>query len=349
MDRRAFRAVIFHLCKSGKTPKEIKDELDSTYGDSAPSHSTVCSWVNECKRGRTCLDDEPRCGRPKSASDAENVEKVRLLVIANRRVTLAEIAQSLKISSERVHKILHQDLQLKKISARWVPRLLTADQKATRVRTSRDGLNLIHRDPDDFWRRLITVDETWVHHFTPETKEASKQWLGKGDNPPVKAKVVPSAGKVMATVFWDCSGIIHIDYLEKGRTITGQYYATVLDKVNDAIRENRPGLKKKKILFLHDNAPAHKSAVATEKLRELGYHVIEHPPYSPDLAPCDFFLFSKLKNFLAGKKFSSNNDVIDAVNAYFNAQGKSFFSEGMKRLEFRWNKCIEVGGDYVEK
>ena len=69
----------------------------------------------------------------------------------------------------------------------------------------------------EFWCRLITVDETWIHHYTPETKIQSKQWTAKGEPAPKKAKTVFSAGKVMATVFWDSHGVILIDYLQKGK------------------------------------------------------------------------------------------------------------------------------------
>jgi hypothetical protein len=75
------------------------------------------------------------------------------------------------------------------------------------------------------------VDETWIHHYTPETKEQSKQWVPNGESAPKKAKTVPSAGNVMETVFWDSQGIILINYLEKGRTITGASYSSLLDRL----------------------------------------------------------------------------------------------------------------------
>ena len=192
---------------------------------------------------------------------------------------------------------------MSKISARWVPRLLSADQKLIRTRASKDGLELVHQDPKDFWRRFVTVDETWVHHYTPETKQDSKQWMTKDESAPVKAKVTSSAGKVMATVFWDSKGVLFVDYLQKGKTITGQYYATLLNRLDDVIREKRPGLQKKKVLFHQDNAPAHKSSVAMAKLHELRYQLVEHPPYSPDLAPCDFFCSPSSSGNFRGRNF----------------------------------------------
>ena len=74
--------------------------------------------------------------------------------------------------------------------------------------------------------------KTWIHYFTPETKEQSKQWTSLGE-PPKKAKTVKSAGKVMATVFWDARGIIHIEYLPLKQMINDDYYAALLDRFNN--------------------------------------------------------------------------------------------------------------------
>jgi len=116
------------------------------------------------------------------------------------------------------------------------------------------------------------------------------------------------------------------------------------------MREKRPGLqKKKKIIFHQDSASAHKSVLAMGKLRDLHYELLEHPPYSPDLAPSVFCLFPKLKLFLAGKRFSSNQEVIAAVEGYFADVTKNHYRDGIMALENRWNKCISLKGDYVEK
>jgi len=94
-------------------------------------------------------------------------------------------------------------------------------------------------------------------------------------------------------------------------------------------------LAKKKVLFHHDNAPAHTSALAKAKLVELGYELLPHPPYSPDLAPCDFFLIPNLKKSLVGQKFASNEEVVAVTEAFFADLEKTYFSDGLKKLENR--------------
>jgi len=108
-------------------------------------------------------------------------------------------------------------------------------------------------------------------------------------------------------------------------------------------------LQKKKIIFHQDNAPAHKSVLAMGKFRDLHYELLEHPPYSPDLAPSDFYLFPKLKLFLAGQRFSSNQKATAAAEGYFADLMKKIYRDGIKALEHRWNKCISLKGDYAEK
>lgn len=322
--------------------------MRGTLGESAPSNATVYNWVAEFKRGRTSTTDDPRPGRPCEAT-TEDVEKIRNLILDDRRMKVRELAEAVHISTERVWNIIHQKLHMKKLTARWVPRLLTPDQKRNRVQTSQLCLDMFNKNPNEFFRRFVTVDETWVHFYTPETKEQSKQWIGPGERAPKKAKTVLSAGKVMATVFWDARGIILIDYLEKGKTITGTYYASLLDQLIEKIKEKRPHMTKKKVLFLQDNAPSHTSAVATAKLVQLKFEMVPHPPYSPDLSPSDYFLFPNMKKWLGGKRFTSNSEIIEAVNSYFEDFDSSYFLQGMQMIETRWTKCITLKGDYVEK
>lgn len=349
MDEMEFRVVIKHYFMKGKTPQETKEKLDKHYGESAPSIRTVYKWFQNFRTGHMGTSDAERSGRPAEATTPEIIDKIHDMVMDDRRVKVREIASAVGISTERVHNILHKHLDMRKLSARWVPRLLTLEQKRNRVRYCMDGLQLFQKNPEDFKRRFVTVDETWIHYYTPETKQQSKQWVKMGESAPKKAKTVPSAGKVMATVFWDSQGIILIDYLQKGKTITGAYYSSLLDRLKTELQEKRPRLAHKKVLFHHDNAPAHTSAIVVAKLLEIEFQLVSHPPYSPDLAPSDYYLFPNLKKWLAGQRFHSNEEVIADTNGYFADMDKSYYLEGINKLEHRWTKCISLKGDYVEK
>jgi len=86
-----------------------------------------------------------------------------------------------------------------------------------------------------------------------------------------------------------------------------------------------------------------------EKLRNPHYELLEHPPYSPDFAPSAFCLFPKLKLFLAGQRFSLNQEAIAAIEGYFADLTKNHYRDGIMALEHRWNKFVSLKGDYVKK
>ncbi|XP_055615314.1 histone-lysine N-methyltransferase SETMAR-like [Toxorhynchites rutilus septentrionalis] len=101
------------------------------------------------------------------------------------------------------------------------------------------------------------MDGTWIQYHTPESKGQSVEWLTSYESRQKQQKDQRSAAKVLASVFWDTHGIIFIDYLQKRKTITGEYCAALLDKLNDDIKKKQPHLAKKKVLDHHDNAPSH--------------------------------------------------------------------------------------------
>ena len=99
----------------------------------------------------------------------------------------------------------------------------------------------------------------------------------------------------------------------------------------------------------HNNARLHVAKATIETVNKLGFEVLQHPAYSPDLAPSDYHIFAPLKDALQGRKFSSDEAVQKAVHEWLCDQPKTFFSDGIHKLVDRCNKCIEMGGDYVEK
>ena len=228
MDKTEQRTVIKYIHLKNMTPKEIHADMINTLGDTAPSYSKVKEWCASFKRGRTSTEDEHRSGRPCQVASQENVDSVLDTVTQDKRITIRQIAETCDISKSTVKRILHEILNLNNMSARWVPRMLSADQKRRRMQVSQEHLDEFRADPESFLGHLVTQDETWVHHFDPETKSRSMQWKHKDSPAPKKFKVTASSGKVMASVFWDAEGVIMVDFLKKGQTINGEYYANEL-------------------------------------------------------------------------------------------------------------------------
>jgi len=144
--------------------------------------------------------------------------------------------ESVGISTGRVHSILMENLLMKKVSAQWLSRMLSDAEKPNRVDVSTSLLRLFIENPDNFISRFLIVDETWLYSFDPESKMQSMAWKHVSSPPPRKFPVVATPHKVMATVFWDAEGIVLIDYLEHGSTITEIYYADLIRKARAALR-----------------------------------------------------------------------------------------------------------------
>jgi len=119
-----------------KTPKEIHAILTETLGEHAISYATVKNLVAEFKRGDFSTCDASRPGRPKTVTTPEIINQIHELILEDRRILSKSIAKQLGISRERVGSIIHEDLCMRKLSAKWVPQCLNADQKPQRCQSS---------------------------------------------------------------------------------------------------------------------------------------------------------------------------------------------------------------------
>ena len=148
-------------------------------------------------------------------------------------------------------------------------------------------------------------------------------------------------------MFFDIRGIVHHKYAPVGQTVTKEYYQQVLRRLRDAVRRKRTDLWKAKNWQLHhDNAPAHSSHLIQYFLAKHGIPVVHQPPYSPVMAPCDFWLFPKLKTTLKGSRFESR----DNAERYGGDEhhSKKAFQKCFRQWKHRWAKCVEAQGAYFE-
>jgi len=162
-------------------------------------------------------------------------------------------------------------------------------------------------DPNDFLWRLVTMGETWLYHYDPETKQQSTEWQHSGSPCPKKFRVQKSCGKFLASIFWDHDSIVLINYLPKGQTI---------------------------------NAECSQGTCNPEETGLPGLPMSWSPPHSLDLAPSDYHLFPGLKKQLKGCHFLSNTEVIAAVETWLDRQHSEFFLSGLQKLVQRAKKCM---------
>ncbi|GFS54521.1 HTH_48 domain-containing protein [Trichonephila clavipes] len=172
-----------------------------------PSKGTVRIMRAHISPCLTKIGSDPRSGHPSTSRNVDKLAQVKAVVRSDRRLTVREIAQECHISVGSCDGILRKDLNMRRVSAKFVPRLLTEDQQFQRLATSSDLFQSASDDPK-FMKLIITGDESWTYGYDPETKQQSSQWKTPGSPRPNKARQV-SKIKVMLIVFFDADGIVH--------------------------------------------------------------------------------------------------------------------------------------------
>ena len=197
--------------------------------------------------------------------------------------------------------------------------------------------------------RIVTGGETWVFHITPESKQQSLHLKHTGSPKRKMFKQTFPTRKIMCAVFWDRQGVLLVEFLPRGTKINSAVYCETLKKLRRATQNKRRGMLSATILLLHDNARPHSTAQTQNLITSFKWEQMDHPPYSPDLAPSDYHLFLHLKKLLGGKRFDDDNGLKDAVQNWLTSQAAAFLEKGMQKLVPRYDKCLNNGGEYVEK
>ena len=196
---------------------------------------------------------------------------------------------------------------------------------------------------------LVTCDESWIYCYNLETKRQSSLWKHAGSPRPKKARQSKSTQKLLMIPFFDSTGMIYMHWVPTGPIVHKEYYVEVLREFRKRFRRKRPALfKSGQWHFQQDNATVHNSILVTDYLTKMGIKTVPHPPNSPDLAPCDFWLFPKLKEKLRGCRSETIEVMKEAVMKVIDTLTQEDFHRAFQKLLERYNKCIAVGGDYIE-
>ena len=162
--------------------------------------------------------------------------------------------------------------------------------------------------------KIVTGDETWIYHFQPNSKAKNKVWVSSEGDRPVIARCCKTSNRMLYVIFFDLKGPVLQIPVPNGSSVTGKFYReSFLTQLVDFCQKRRPRTGVRGIKLLHDNTLAHKSSTVQEYLKESGLDVLDYPPYSPDLSPCDFWLFPRLKEMLPGHHFESRCGIGSAV------------------------------------
>ena len=195
-----------------------------------------------------------------------------------------------------------------------MPHLLTDKQKQSRVRFALQVIEKYDKCDPHHLEEIVTGDETWIYHFQPDSKAKNKVWVSSEGDRPVIVHRCKTSNRMLYAIFFDSKGPVLQIPVPKGSSVTGKFYKeSVLTQLVVFYQKRRTCTGVCGIKLFHDNALAHKSSTEQEYLKESGLDVLDHLTYSPDLSPCDFWLFPRLKEMLAGHCFESHCGIGSAV------------------------------------
>jgi histone-lysine N-methyltransferase SETMAR len=346
MEKIEYRAYIKIRVFQDIAPIDIHRELTVAYGPLAPQYSTVWKWADRFKNGRESIEDDPRSGRPVTVYSEANIELVRQLIETNPHATYDEMESETSINRFTIFEIIHSALRLRKLNSRYVPHILTDENRAKRVDFSKENL-AYYRDGPGRLSNIFTGDEVMIYWRQLGRKSSNASWVGEGEAPRTVVKRSTFDNKTLFSIFFRATGPLNVHAVNRGTSIDNKYYIKhCLTPAINAIKEDRPLSGTHAMKLLHDGAKPHTAQNVDNFLLRKGIGLVKHPPYSPDLAPCDYWLFDYIKQRLRDheNQISLLGSVTKIVYDIPLSEYKKTFEKWIERLEL----CVENKGDYFE-
>ena len=345
--RKEQRATIKACSAWGFDPVRTHNALVAVWGDHTLSRTQVRHWLRVFRLNPDHGIDDYKCpGCLKSACTAVKIQAVDHALDFERWMTSCQLGAQVHMSHTSVLKVLHKDLGMCKIAPRFVPRRLTQDLVDERLQFSRWNLEQIAEDREVL-KKIVATDETWCFTYDPRSKRADMQWAKKDEPCPSKPLRGRSQKKLLLILFFDAGGVISKEFVEG--TVNSEVYIQALRNMREAMRQKWPLLwQGRDFHLLQDNVSPHTSDDTNEYLLSVGQSVWQHPRYSPDLSPCDFWAFPERKAHIKGHVFQNLNDLQTTVCRELRALPAADFVKCFNNLAKQYEDCVNARGQYFE-
>lgn len=318
--------MLFHFMLSESAPQTLK-LLNKVLGEKSYKKSAVTFWFNRFRKGNYDITENRGSNRVSGLKDGILTGKIMDAFDQQRTWSIRSLALATGIPYSTCHDIVTIKLKMKKINAKWVPNELSPDQLLTRLIFFRENLELYNQQTDRL-SRTITIDETWVS-LHPE-KDRSQQQDGFGS-------------KVMLIMAMDIKGIFHFNLLPENQALDAEKYHDFLVGVMYRLR----GSRKNEVWLLDDNSRSHRNRTINEWMKQNEIKFWLHPPYSPDLSPCDYGCFAHLKKAIGGVAYKNLNSLKKAIFREIEMGNKIGKYKALEKLPQKWRKCVELEGEYI--
>ena len=324
----------------GMSAKDIHNDMKGTLGGNCISYSTVCKYLRE----KSFNSASSMNNNISNLNNDQNID-IRILEVLDKEpyASIRQIAKITGIPNTTVYRHLIEILGYQNKLLKWVPHILTVEIKKQRVDKSMQLLKILQSAKHRSFKYFVTGDESWFEYDYYHVR----QWIPLTAPRGIRCKKIISQKKVMLTVFWNPHGFAVIDFLPKEQTFNSQYYVSnILLELSKKNGENSKRVKRKLVVHA-DNAKPHTSRFTTLFMESNKLKIAPHPPYSPDIAPSDFFLFGYVKGKMEGCHFESRDEVIEKVTSILLNIPHETLQCVFEEWEARLKKDIKINGEYI--
>ena len=332
-------AIFLHL--QVKNKKSIYTEMKLTLQDQCISYSTITKYIRNCKTSKTVNKETPNVN-----FDEHKIINEKILYVLDEEpfASVRYIANTTGIPKSTVYYHLTNMLFYVSMHLKWVPHSLSEKQKIQRVTISKALIKILNSAKHNNYIYFVTGDESWFEYsYYP-----SQQWIPIGSQPQTRPNKVLTDKKIMLTVFWNPSGIKVINFLPKGETFNSEYYANNIIKELSKLNGGYPDNEGRRLTVHADNARPHISKHTTNIMNIKGLKRAPHPPYSPDIAPSDFFLFGYIKNKMEGQSYESRKEVKKCITDILQQIPTDMLKRVFEEWERRLEQVIHTKGEYIK-
>ncbi len=328
----------------GKTVAKAHSELLRLHGGHTLSVSMVRRWFKKFAAGLPDISVK-KTGELLTKLTPAKLAEIRALLDEDNTMCIHVIARRIGLSLQTVHHALRNKMKLKKHPAKYVPHALTDQQRQRRVTMARDLQMRFTRAPT-LQDRVVTGDKSWFWCYEPEMKRSTSAWLCSNECQPQKTSKDHHVRKVMLIIFWNAQGVIHREFVPDGHGVDRHVYLRTMKELREKLRRHCPDLWRTQNFWLHhDSALTHRADIVVIYLDRTNTKILPHPPYSPDLAPSDFFLFARMKKNMRGITFNS----VEALKQWVDFKlGQIAQWEYAHALHESWNRRIQACIDHEE-
>jgi histone-lysine N-methyltransferase SETMAR len=332
-----YRSLLLRHFRSGHSVGLAQRDLQELMGDEAPSYPTCKRWYAKFKTGDFSLEDMEKPGRPHSNKEGAVLQAIK----QQPKQSTRDLEKATGASRSTVRRILNRaGLEPKKPHV--IPHALTPEQLKKRVDVCQ---SLVHSSSTTNWVKwVVAEDEKWISYDNPDMK---MEWLPHGEQPQPVAKRDPHCKKDLLSFFFCSDGCVYYEILEERQTVNSSIFCNQLEEMERRVPLSH--VRHGKIDLLMDNARPHYATATRNKLEELHINWLPHPPYSPDLSPCDYHVFRSLQDFCKGKQFKKREDVEAAIEDWLKTRPAGFWKDGLEQLPGRWRDVIASGGKYLDR